>query len=355
MTTLFMPEVAQPSSRPAIAAAAHGDLHSRSPTLEVSVVVPTYRRPAMLERCLAALAEQDIDPHLYEIIVCDDGPDDATRDTVERLKHMHSRRGLAIRYLPVTGTQGPAGARNRGWQAGAGTIIAFTDDDTIADPSWLRHGLDVMEPDTAAATGTIEVPLPRHPTDYERDAAGLAHAEFATANCFVRRTVLKAVGGFDERFEAAWREDSDLQFAIIETGGRIVRVPAAIVAHPVRPARWGVSVSQQKKSQYDALLFKKHRKLFAIRIRQRPPWRYYLIVLALSGGVVALATGNGTPGSGLLLAWLLLTAWFCTERLAHTAHTVTHMLEMIWTSILIPPLSIFWRLYGAVRFRVFFI
>ena len=47
-----------------------------------SVVVPSYRRPALLERCLRALLAQDIDPRRYEIIVCDDGPDDdrARRD-----------------------------------------------------------------------------------------------------------------------------------------------------------------------------------------------------------------------------------------------------------------------------------
>ena len=49
-------------------------------------------------------------------------------------------------------------------------------------------------------------------------------AEFVTANCFCRREVLEAVGGFDERFTAAWREDSDLHFRLLDTGGTIVRV-----------------------------------------------------------------------------------------------------------------------------------
>ena len=52
---------------------------------DVSVVVPTYRRPAMLERCLARLLSRTYDPARYEIIVCDDGPDEATRACVERL------------------------------------------------------------------------------------------------------------------------------------------------------------------------------------------------------------------------------------------------------------------------------
>jgi cellulose synthase/poly-beta-1,6-N-acetylglucosamine synthase-like glycosyltransferase len=46
-------------------------------TPDISVVIPTYRRPAMLERCLASLMTQDYDPTRFEIIVCDDGPDGA--------------------------------------------------------------------------------------------------------------------------------------------------------------------------------------------------------------------------------------------------------------------------------------
>jgi len=52
-------------------------------TPDVTVVVPTYRRPAMLERCLASLLTQDYDPVRFEIIVCDDGPDEATRAECE--------------------------------------------------------------------------------------------------------------------------------------------------------------------------------------------------------------------------------------------------------------------------------
>jgi hypothetical protein len=67
-----------------------------------------------------------------------------------------------------------------------------------------------------------------------------------------------AVGGFDERFTAPWREDSDLVVTQLECNARLVRVPEAAVVHAVRPARWGVSVRQQSKSMFSALLYKKH-------------------------------------------------------------------------------------------------
>ena len=323
--------------------------------LDVSVVVPTYRRPAMLAACLHALIAQDFAPERYEIIVCDDGPDDATRACVERFRDAQAARGPVLRYVPVTRTQGPAGARNAGWRVARSPMIAFTDDDTLPNRQWLANGVAALAHGAAAAAGRIVVPLPALPTDYEADASGLERAEFATANAFVVRSFLTMTGGFDERFTSAWREDSDLQFRLLHAGGKIVRADDAVVVHPVRPARWGVSLAQQKKSQFDALLFKKHRALFKARIRATPPLLYYAILgaalLALIGGLA----GDAAAASTGLTVWIALTGYFCVRRLRGRDLGWRHVAEMAWTSIPIPFLSIFWRLYGAVRFKVFFL
>jgi glycosyltransferase involved in cell wall biosynthesis len=322
----------------------------------ISVVVPTYRRPALLGTCLAALAAQDLDATRYEIIVCDDGPDDATREAVERFaQRCASGRGMTVRYIPVTATQGPAGARNAGWRAARYPLIAFTDDDTIPDPHWLTAGIDALATGADAASGSIVVPLPDPPTDYELDASGLARAEFATANAFVRRAWLAALGGFDERFTSAWREDSDLQFAMLHLGANVIRADKAVVVHPVRPARWGVSLSQQKKSQFEALLYRKHPALYRQRIDTGPPLRYYAIVGSLLCAVIAALAGQQRLASFALVVWGLLTAAFCAARLRHTRRDLIHIAEMGWTSALIPFLSIYWRLRGALRYKVFFL
>ena len=322
--------------------------------LDVSVVVPTWRRPDLLRTCLDALVRQDCDPARYEIIVCDDGPDDATRATVEAFSAGHLPRGLAIRYVPVTATQGPAGARNAGWRAARAPLIAFTDDDTQPASGWLRAGVAALERADAAA-GRIVVPLGDAPTDYERDAGGLARAEFATANAFVRRTRLAQTGGFDERFTAAWREDSDLQFMLMNVGAQVVRADDALVVHPVRPARWGVSLAQQKKSRYDALLFRKHPQLYRQRIASGPPLLYYAILCAALWVLVALLFDRPDVAAVACAVWLALTAGFCVRRLRGTRRSVAHIAEMAWTSVWIPFLSIYWRLNGAVRYRVWFL
>jgi hypothetical protein len=56
-----------------------------------------------------------------------------------------------------------------------------------------------------------------------------------------------------------------------------------------------------------------------------------------------------------LMIWLGLTARFCLRRLATTSRSAGHIIEMIVTSVLIPPVAIFWRLRGAVKYHVAFL
>lgn len=335
------------------ATAQHEDATALAP--DVSVVVPTWRRPTLLERCLEALVRQTLAPRRYEIVVCDDGPDEPTRSLVERIADAHRGRGLQLRYLPVTATQGPAGARNAGWRHARAQIIAFTDDDTIADPRWLEVGLAALAGGACAAAGAIVVPLPERPTDYEADASGLERAEFATANAFVTRAALTAVNGFDERFTSAWREDSDLQFSLLSVGGRLVNAPHALVVHPVRPARWGVSVSQQRKSAFEALLYRKHPALYRKRIARTAPLAYYATVAAAGASVLAAAAGAAAIAVAGALVWFALTVRFFLLRMRGRSRRWTHVAEMAATSAVIPFLSIYWRLRGAIRYRTWFL
>src|SRR5437899_3890548 len=140
--------------------------------MRVSVVVPTYRRPTLLVLCLEALAAQDFDPAAIEVIVADDAADEATR---QQVVDMAAKFGQTLIYVPVIATHGPAAARNVGWRTARAPIIAFTDDDCVPEPGWLSTGVRALEanPDLAAVSGQVVVPLPPEPSDYERDTAGL--------------------------------------------------------------------------------------------------------------------------------------------------------------------------------------
>jgi glycosyltransferase involved in cell wall biosynthesis len=329
----------------------------RGDGVRLSVVIPTYRRPALIVRCLEALVAQRFDAAAFEVIVVDDGRTADTEAAVEGVAKAHPTH--AIRYLRPKGGNGPAAARNAGWQAARAPVVAFTDDDTVPDPDWLGAAERVLEPDVVAVSGRVVVPAPNPPvsgvaappTDHELMTRGLESAEFVTANAFVRRSALIEVGGFDERFKRAWREDSDLQFSLLDKG-RIVRCEEAVVEHPVRAEAWGVSLRQQKNVFYDALLYKKHPRLYRERILAAPPWDYYAVVALSIAAAVFLATG--VIGSAVVSAAiaLVLIGALARRRLRRTSHAPAHVLEMIVTSIAIPFLSVYWRLRGAIHFRV---
>jgi glycosyltransferase involved in cell wall biosynthesis len=321
--------------------------------MRCSVVIPTYRRPELLARVLEALTLQTIAPDEFEIIVCDDAGSDETRAQVEQWSSHH---GVAIRYVRgAAPRQGPAAMRNAGWRAARGPIIAFTDDDTIPDPDWIRQGLIALGDDDAdAASGHVVVPLPDDPTDYERDAARLEGAGFVTANCFCRRAVLACLGGFDPRFRAAWREDSDLFFRLIANGFDVVYAIGAIVVHPVRPEPWGVSLRAEQKHVFDALLYKKHPTLYAQFIRPDRPYLYYAILAALATGVAGVFSDSLSLTMTGLASWAVLTLVLIARRLRATRRTLDHVAEVVVTSLLIPALSVYHRIRGGVAFRVAF-
>lgn len=321
----------------------------------ISVVVPTYRRPELLRQCLIALQSQTLAPDRYEIIVVDDGLDGATQREVE--SWMKPAGGPAIRYLTTPAAQsGPAAARNIGWRAASGEIIAFTDDDCRPSRQWLAAGRAAFaDPQLSGAWGRIIVPLSEDPTDHERNTAGLERAPCATANCFYRKQALALVGGFDEQFTAAWSEDSDLQFALLEQKQKLVAAPDAVVVHPVRPAPWGISIRQQRNNLFNALLYKKHPSLYRRLIQAAPPWHYYLNAGALVGAAIGWWLAIAWLFWPALVLWAAGVATFCSRRLRGTSRRIAHVAEMLVTSAVIPPVAVYWRLRGAIKYRVAFL
>jgi glycosyltransferase involved in cell wall biosynthesis len=328
------------------------------PMPRVSVVIPTFRRSRLLTRCLDALLAQTLPGQAFEVIVVDDGCTDETRAACDdAAARSAARGGPAIRYLRPQGMRGPAAARNRGWRAAESRIIAFTDDDTIPDPDWLRQGEAALAPrGTEAAWGRVHVPLPDAMTDNARNTAGLENAVFVTANAFARRDALRDAGGFDERYRRAWREDTDLYFALLARFGAtaVVAAPAALVLHPVREARFLVSLGQQANMAFDALLFKKYPGLYDRHVgMRRPPLAYALIVLGTVAGLLVAPAAPRAALSALTLAFAL-TLVFALRRLRGLDKSPRTIADMLISSFAIPFLSLFWRAVGAWHWRVAF-
>lgn len=319
---------------------------------KISVVVPTYKRPELMMNCLISLAKQDMAKNDFEIIVVSDGPDDATRNMMHNINHLVLPY---VQYITLHSNSGPASARNAGWKKANGELVAFTDDDCTPSPGWLSalwNAYEFYARDVVAFSGKVIVPIPDEPTDYELNTSHLAHADFITANCACSKKALEKINGFDERFKVAWREDSDLEFKLIENDIPIVKINEAVVVHPVRKARWGVSVKEQRKTMFNALLYKKFPSLFRRKIQRRPAWNYYLIVSGALITVIGLIAGKKELMFAGTLIYVVFTLSFIIRRLARTSRSGKHIFEMIATSAVIPFVSIYWTLYGAFKYRV---
>src|SRR5262245_35010670 len=100
--------------------------------MEISVVIATYNRRALLARSLQTVFEQDLPSDQYEIIVVIDGSNDGT---LEMLSQWEPRCGFRVLCQE---NLGQAAARNAGINAARGRLVLFLDDDILVPPHLLR-------------------------------------------------------------------------------------------------------------------------------------------------------------------------------------------------------------------------
>jgi histidinol-phosphate phosphatase family protein len=319
--------------------------------LTYDVVVPTTGR-ASLGRLLAALdAGHGLPPRALILVDDRTAPD---RDGL--LAAVPAGLSARVEVL-ATGGRGPAAARNAGWRAARAPWVAFLDDDVVPRADWrerLQADLRDVAPAVAASQGRLRVPRPagRRPTDWERNVAGLEDARWATADMAFRRAALEAVGGFDERFPRAYREDADLALRLRAAGWELT-VGAREVEHPVPPADRWVSVRKQAGNADDALMAALHGPDWRERA-EAPAGRLALHAATTAlgaGALVAAAAGRPRPALALGAGWLGATAQFALARIAPGPRTPAEIATMIVSSALIPPAAVAHRAAGEVRAR----
>jgi histidinol-phosphate phosphatase family protein len=317
--------------------------------VSVDVVVPTLGRTSLVT-LLAALATAE-GPLPGEIILVDD-----RRTAVTPLMPGGAPARLASRVRVLRGrAAGPAVARNIGWRASRAAFVAFVDDDVLLDADWLARLADdvaAMPPDVAGSQGCLRVPLPagRRPTDWERNVAGLVTARWATADMVYRRAALEAVGGFDERFPRAYREDADLALRVLATGARLTQ-GRRTVAHPVRSADRWISVRLQAGNADDALMRAVHGRGWRARAGVPPGRRpRHLVVTAAAALALAcfLARRPRLAAAGALV-WLAGTAELAWARIAPGPRTRDEVTTMLLTSAVLPMAATWHWLAGSLR------
>lgn len=215
-------------------------------TPTATVVICTRERPDDLVRCLEALMKLADDGQ--DILVVDNCPStEATRAVVDRFP--------AVRYVREP-RRGLDNARNCAIREGASEVLAFIDDDAVADPMWLRALLrPFADPDVQCVTGlTMPLELESEAQEMFETLTGFSRRGFtrrvfrspplsplatggigAGANMAIRRRVVDRIGLFDDALDAGTASESggDHEFftRVLRAGYSIVYTPEAVNWH----------------------------------------------------------------------------------------------------------------------------
>ena len=221
----------------------------------VTVVLPTHRRPDALARALTGLAHQQEPGVPWDVVVVDNEPAPGAEDTFARHRSVLPPGSRMAREAQV----GACAARNRGIAEATGDIVAFLDDDVVPARDWLTQLVRPLVEGRAEAVGgraVLDPSVPRpawfdedgigayltsfHPSPVERYLTGDEYVITANA-AFLART-LAEIGGFDSRLGPRGdvhivNDDVLLSRRLLEAGGRLLYVPAAVVVHELPAQR----------------------------------------------------------------------------------------------------------------------
>lgn len=206
--------------------------------VRVSVIIPTFRRCASVQRLLQALARQTLPPTDYEVIVVIDGSEDGTRELVAAFPAPYALRAI---WQP---NQGRATACNAGVYAARGAVVVLLDDDMEPIPSFLAahlhaHALSERRGIMGAVPIAVDAsspPVVRYiGAKFNEHLQRLAYADhqlqlrdFYSGNFSIPRTLLTDLGGFDEAFKIYGNEDLELSLRLVQAGVQLVYSPDAV-------------------------------------------------------------------------------------------------------------------------------
>jgi glycosyltransferase involved in cell wall biosynthesis len=202
-----------------------------------SIVIPTYNRLPILQKCLLALEVQTIDPKVvtdYETIVVDDG---STDGTIEWLKN-HAAELPHVK-IQEQAHQGAAAARNLGVECAQGDTIIFIDSDLVVTSTFLQshadrllEGQKTLGNDKLFTYGAvINTANFEDPTSESYKIMDFSNAYFATGNVAIARHWLIEAGLFDLGFSLYGWEDLELGVRLKNLGIKMIKCPSAAGYH----------------------------------------------------------------------------------------------------------------------------
>ncbi|MDB9519184.1 glycosyltransferase [Roseofilum reptotaenium CS-1145] len=274
-----------------------------------SVVIPTYNRLPILQKCLRALEKQQLsDPYIegYEVVVVDDGSTDGTLAwlAAERAQLPH------VQWFEQE-HQGPAAARNLGVKEAQGDTIIFIDSDLVVTETFLschaqalREGQEKLGSDRLFTYGAvINTCNFDEPTAEPYKLTDFSAAYFATGNVAIGRHWLEEAGLFDTQFQLYGWEDLELGVRLKNLGLKLIKCPQAVGYH------WHPAFSLEQiprmidqeiqRGRMGVLFYQKH-PTWDVRMMIQMTWIHRIL-----WGVLSLGGRLNERTMAPLLQWLI--------------------------------------------------
>jgi succinoglycan biosynthesis protein ExoM len=236
----------------------------------LSVCICTYRRPGVVDTLNSLVAQRDISPSDFEIVVADDDPGRSAREAVQSI----AQSARASFHYVESGAQNISVCRNRCLEAATANWIAFIDDDQIAEPNWLRLMISTAAQFRADAVQSYVRGIypPGTPSwikaggayTYDYGPTGTELRSAATNGILFRRDLSRKLL-FDQALGVTGGEDADFFLRYIASGGKIVSCREAILDEVVPVDRVTPTYLQRKCRRhghiYGRLMFTKKARL----------------------------------------------------------------------------------------------
>jgi glycosyltransferase involved in cell wall biosynthesis len=203
--------------------------------MNVSIVIPTYNRLPILEKCLFALENQKLNTKIsnYEVIVVDDGSTDGTTSWINKNK---ANLPHVILFQQEHG--GPALGRNLGVIKSKYEIIIFIDSDLIVLDNfinchvekllayWRKNNKKCFTYGSVVNTSNF-----LNPQSEKHKIMDTSFAYFATGNVAIAKELILSVGLFDTSFSLYGWEDLELGERLKKIGTKLIKCPNAVGFH----------------------------------------------------------------------------------------------------------------------------
>lgn len=262
----------------------------------ISVVIPTYNRRPILEKCLMALENQVLAPdcplQTYEVIVVDDGSTDETLTWLANNPRLSHVRVFQQEH------QGPAAARNLGVAQAQGDTIVFIDSDLVVTETFLQShinglvdGQQTLGHDRVFTYGAvINTCNFEHPTSEPYKITDFSAAYFATGNVAIARHWLEEAGLFDTQFQLYGWEDLELGVRLKKLGLKLIKCPEAVGYHwhpPFNLDQMPNLIEREiERGKMGVVFYQKH-PTWNVRLMIQMTWLHRVLwgVLSLGGGL----------------------------------------------------------------------